>query len=155
SIPNVGTAATQAFVIGLRADPASYTVMVCLRQADNDTNLVYVSDPLRLSAEQYRFEEGEGLRFAESMGFLMNDHAVHSLSPSARADLWQRPPIFRRQTSTLDLIEVAEELPQPELLPDAPDPMFGGLPLAMVQGSPVPGAPDPALSMPPRPTARP
>lgn len=139
SIPNVGTAPTQAYVIGLRNANNTYTVMVCLRQQENDANLIYVSEPRELNAEQYRYEEAEGRRFVESMGFLMNDLAVRSVSRETCEKLMQRIEAFERPgRDTLDLIEVAdEEAAQPmPVVSDAPDAIFGGLPSRAPQSLP-------------------
>jgi len=141
SIPNIGTAPTQAYVLGLRNDNGSYSVMVVLRQSENDANLVYVSDPRNLGPEQYRFEEQEGLRFVESMGFLMDDHSFRALSPDRQTELMERTPIFagsvKAARPTLDLVEVEEEpASSPEIL--GPDPMFGGLEnVPMLKGEPA------------------
>lgn len=133
SIPNIGTAPTQAFVLGLRNDTGSYSVVVVLRQADNDANLVYVSDPRTLTAEQYRFEEGEGLRFVESMGFLMNDHGYRALAPERQRELIERTPIFvGARERTVDLVDVDAAPPSFE-----PDAIFGGLEnVPMLKGEP-------------------
>lgn len=137
SIPNIGTAPTQAFVLGVRQEAGSYAVMVVLRQSDNDANLVYVSDPRNLNAEQYRFEEAEGLRFVESMGFLMNDHGYRALAPERQTELLERTPIFvgAKVERTVDLVELEEE----SVVPDAfePDAIFGGLEnVPMLKGQP-------------------
>lgn len=133
SIPNIGTAPTQAFVLGLRNDTGSYSVMVVLRQTDNDANLVYVSDPRTLTAEQYRFEESEGLRFVESMGFLMNDHGYRALAPERQRELLERTPIFvGARERTVDLVDV--DAPPASFEPDA---IFGGLEnVPMLKGEP-------------------
>lgn len=133
SIPNIGTAPTQAFVVGLRNDTGSYSVVVVLRQTDNDANLVYVSDPRTLTAEQYRFEESEGLRFVESMGFLMNDHGYRALAPERQRELIERTPIFvGSRERTVDLVDVDAAPPAFE-----PDAIFGGLEnVPMLKGEP-------------------
>lgn len=159
SIPNVGTAPTQAYVIGLRNGNGTFTVVVCLRQADNDVNLIYVSEPRELTVEQFRFEEAEGRRFVESMGFLMNDLAVRSLIPETRAKLVQRIAVFARSgASTLDLVEVADDAaPAPvPISMDLPDAIFGAVPrqqeeslrrMQLVQGSPIGGiSPEEAIT---------
>lgn len=141
SIPGIGAAPTQAYVIGLRHRSGVYSVMVCLRQADNEANLVYVSDPRELGRDQYRFEEAEALRFVESMGFLMNDLNIRGVTPEARAEIFGRSPIFGRTVptgSTLDLVDLAEERSPPPPAPvvmSSPAALFGGL-VPMVQGAP-------------------
>ncbi|MFO0726885.1 MAG: tetratricopeptide repeat protein [Myxococcota bacterium] len=127
SIPNIGTATTQAFVIGVRNEHGAYTVLVVLRQSDNDANLVYVSDPYNLTAEQYRHEEAEGLRFVESMGFLMNDVAFRGLDPGAQDAYLDKTPVFTvpgrtRSEPTMDLTEVEDDAVE-----SIPDPIFGGI----------------------------
>ena len=127
SIPNIGTATTQAFVIGVRNEHGSYTVLVVLRQSENDANLVYVSDPYTLTAEQYRYEEAEGLRFVESMGFLMNDVAFRGIDPAGQDAYLDKTPVFSvpgraKPEPTMDLTEVEDDPGDA-----VPDPIFGGL----------------------------
>ena len=127
SIPNIGTATTQAFVVGVRNEHGSYTVLVVLRQSENDANLVYVSDPYTLTAEQYRYEEAEGLRFVESMGFLMNDVAFRGIDPAGQDAYLDKTPVFSvpgraKPEPTMDLTEVEDDVGDA-----VPDPIFGGL----------------------------
>jgi Tfp pilus assembly protein PilF len=157
SIPSVGTAATQAFVVGVRGEVGAYGVLVVLRQAEHDANLVYVSEPRTLTAEQYRYEEAEALRFVESMGFLASDTGFRGLSAQQQDELLRRTPIFHPAgTFGVPAGPSAAPMELTDLAPAAatgsrhPDPMFGGLgQVPTLKGQPEEPPRPPPLGAPP------
>lgn len=121
NIPNHGTAPTGAFLLGTRNEHGFYTVFVYLHQPETRAVIIYVSEPRNLTAEQFRVEESEAVRFVESMGFMVDSLHFRQLGPAEQDSVMARVPIFRPPVSTLDLYEVADDQgPQS-------DPIFGGM----------------------------
>ncbi len=115
NIPSHGTASTGAFILGTRNEHGYYTVFVYLHQPETKAVVIYVSEPRNLTAEQYRGEENEALRFVESMGFLIDDIKFPSLNPSEQESVVSRIPLFRPPERTVDLYDVADSAQTGEL----------------------------------------
>ena len=95
NMPGLGTAATGAYVLGTRNDHGYYTAFVYLHQPQSRAVMVYISEPRALSAEQYRAEEVEALRFVESMGFMVDNTHFPTLRPEEQDAIMRRAPLFR------------------------------------------------------------
>jgi Tfp pilus assembly protein PilF len=124
NIPNHGTAPTGAYLLGTRNEHGYYTVFVYLHQPETRAVIIYVSEPRNLTAEQFRIEESEAVRFVESMGFMIDSIHFRQLQATEQDAVIGRVPIFRPPPVTMDLLEVAEEVPL-DRLPS--DPIFGGI----------------------------
>jgi Tfp pilus assembly protein PilF len=109
NIPGFGAAPTGAYVLGTRNDQGSYTVFVYLHQRETRAVVIYVSEPRALTAEQYRTEEGEALRFVESMGFMVDNLHFSALPPSEQEAVIARVPLFRPPERALERLEGVEE----------------------------------------------
>jgi Tfp pilus assembly protein PilF len=134
NIPNFGTAPTGAFVLGTRNDQGYYTVFVYLYQPETRAVVIYVSEPRNLTNDQYRAEENEGVRFVESMGFMIDNVHFPTLAPPEQETVMGRVPLFRPPERTVDLYELADDRPRgPGFAPAQPsvadsiDALFGGL----------------------------
>ncbi len=126
NIPNHGTAPTGAFLLGTRNEHGFYTVFVYLHQPETRAVIIYVSEPRNLSAEQFRVEETEAVRFVESMGFMVDSVHFRQLGPAEQDAVIARVPIFRPPSSTLDLYEVADDQIQ-QIGVQQPDAIFGSM----------------------------
>ncbi len=122
NIPNHGTGPTASYVLGTRNEHGHYTVFVYLYQRETKGVMIYVSEPRSLSFDHYRSEEAEAVRFAESMGFLIDNIGFQSLPVSEQDAVVSRVPVFRPVEQTFDLYEVAD--PEPAGPAAA---VFGGL----------------------------
>jgi Tfp pilus assembly protein PilF len=124
NIPNHGTAPTGAYLLGTRNEHGYYTVFVYLHQPDTRAVIIYVSEPRNLTADQFRVEESEAVRFVESMGFMIDSIHFRQLQASEQDAVIGRVPIFRPPAVTMDLLEVADEnvLDRP-----ISDPIFGSI----------------------------
>jgi Tfp pilus assembly protein PilF len=131
NIPSYGTAPTGAFVLGTRNEYGFYTVFVYLHQAETRAVVVYVSEPRSLTAELYRAEEQEAIRFVESMGFMVDNIHFPTLAPSEQEAVMARIPMFRPPEPTMNLYEVMDEQPSFPKIKSQPglgmDAMFGGM----------------------------
>lgn len=125
NIPTHGTAPTGAYLLGTRNDHGYYTVFVYLHQPETRAVIIYVSEPRSLTADQFRIEEAEAVRFVESMGFMVDSVPFRQLAVAEQDAVMGRVPIFRPPTSTMDLYEVADERTA-----GGSDPIFGGLGIA-------------------------
>jgi tetratricopeptide (TPR) repeat protein len=133
NIPSYGTAPTGAFVLGTRNEFGYYTVFVYLHQAETRAVVVYVSEPRNLTAELYRTEEQEAIRFVESMGFMIDNIHFPTLAPSEQEAVMARIPLFRPPDPTMNLYEMVDDshtsFPPIGSQPGGrmSDAMFGGL----------------------------
>lgn len=129
NIPNFGTAPTGAYVLCARGGQSLYSVFVYLHQPETRAVIIYVSEPRYLTLEQYRMEENEAIRFVESMGFMIDNLHFPTLPPDEQSLVMSRIPIFRPQQRTVDLYDVAEEIPEAEIVTSSGelDALFGGL----------------------------
>lgn len=134
NIPNFGTAPTGAFVLGTRNDQGYFTVFVYLYQPETRAVVIYVSEPRTLTNDQYRAEENEGVRFVESMGFMIDNVHFPTLAPPEQETVMGRVPLFRPPERTVDLYELAEDRSRPQAfvppaaaVADSIDALFGGL----------------------------
>ena len=132
NIPSFGTAPTLAFVVGAATDRGGYRVYVYLRQPENPAAItIYVSDPGELTAQQYRIEEMEAVRFLESMHFVMEDTSFRTLTAEAKERERRRVGVFAppARSSIVDLVEAVEEIGgdgDPNAFTGASE-IFGGL----------------------------
>jgi Tfp pilus assembly protein PilF len=124
NIPSHGTAPTGAYLLGTRNEHGYYTVFVYLYQPETRAVIIYVSEPRNLTADQFRVEEQEAVRFVESMGFMVDSVPFRQLAAAEQDAVMARVPIFRPPPVTVDLYEVADDLAPA----DPGDPIFGGLP---------------------------
>lgn len=127
NIPNHGTASTGAFLLGTRNEHGYYTVFVYLHQPETRAVIIYVSEPRSLTAEQFRVEESEAVRFVESMGFMVDSLHFRQLASSEQDAIVARVPIFRPPVVTLDLYDLADAGAQAHAVHD---PVFGGMGVA-------------------------
>ncbi len=127
NIPSFGTAETKAFVVGTVTERQGFRVFVYLRQPErNDAVTIYVSDPAELTAQQYRREEAEAVRFLESMTFVMQDLNFRGLLAVQKEAEMRRVGIFGplpRGGSIVDLVDPISE----EIEVGGPSEIFGGL----------------------------
>ena len=132
NIPSYGTAPTGAFVLGTRNEYGYYTVFVYLHQPETRAVVVYVSEPRNLTAELYRAEEQEAIRFVESMGFMIDNIHFPTLAVSEQEAVMARIPMFRPPDPTMNLYEMVDDsqtsFPRIKSQPGmGMDAMFGGL----------------------------
>lgn len=128
NIPAHGTASTSAYVVGAVGGPGAYRVYVYLRQPDNGNAVtIYVSDPADLSAEQYRIEESEAVRFLESMGFVMDNRNFRALTDEAQVREINRVGLFApKRASVFDLVDPVSVAPGPQVHdPESEDSLAG------------------------------
>jgi Tfp pilus assembly protein PilF len=109
NIPSFGTAPTGAFVLGTRNEYGYYTVFVYLHQQETRAVVVYISEPRNLTAELYRTEEQEAIRFVESMGFMIDNIHFPTLAPSEQEAVMARIPMFRPPEQTMNLYDTVED----------------------------------------------
>ena len=130
NIPSYGTAPTGAFVLGTRNEYGYYTVFVYLYQQETRAVVVYISEPRNLTAESYRGEEQEAIRFVESMGFMIDNIHFPTLAPSEQEAVMARIPLFRPPEPTMNLYEMVDDshtsFPPIKSQPGM-DAMFGGM----------------------------
>jgi hypothetical protein len=94
SIP--GKASQQVFghLVGIRNGDGTFSIYVTLHLPKSGENVVYVHDRRRLTVEEYRDVEIEGLQFLESMGFMLDNLNFRNLSPDVQGDTLKRIPLF-------------------------------------------------------------
>jgi Tfp pilus assembly protein PilF len=130
NIPSHGTAPTGAFVLGTRNEFGFYTVFVYLHQPETRAVVVYISEPRNLTAELYRAEEQEAIRFVESMGFMVDNIHFPTLPPPEQEAVIARIPLFRPPDPTMNLYEMVDDshtsFPHIKSQPGV-DAVFGGL----------------------------
>jgi Tfp pilus assembly protein PilF len=124
NIPSHGTAPTGAYLLGTRNEHGYYTVFVYLHQPETRAVIIYVSEPRNLTADQFRVEEQEAVRFVESMGFMVDSVPFRQLAATEQDAVMGRVPIFRPPPVTVDLYEVADEI---GAVDNPADPIFGGI----------------------------
>ena len=95
NIPGYGAAPTGAYILGTRNDRGAFTVFVYLFQPETRAVLVYICEPRALTAEQFKREEQEAVRFAESMGFMVDDLRFAGLGVPEQEAVMTRVPLFR------------------------------------------------------------
>lgn len=127
NIPSHGTAPTGAYLLGTRNEHGYYTVFVYLHQAETRAVIIYVSEPRSLTADQFRVEESEAIRFVESMGFMIDSVHFRRLAAPEQDAVMSRVQIFRPAQPTMDLYEEIREEAAQERRGVPADPLFGSV----------------------------
>jgi type IV pilus assembly protein PilF len=95
AVPGKQAGPAQAFILGLRGG-SGFAVFVYLYLAEAGDCAIYVPERRNLSPDEYADEEGEGLAFVESMGFMMDNMNFRSLSAEDQEQMLKTAPVFQK-----------------------------------------------------------
>ncbi|MHB8876088.1 MAG: social motility and stimulation tgl protein [Myxococcaceae bacterium] len=95
AVPGKQAGPAQAFLVGLRGQ-SGFAVFVYLYLGESADCAVYVPERRNLSPEEYAGEEGEGMAFVESMGFMMDNMNFRGLTPEDQEGLIKALPVFQK-----------------------------------------------------------
>jgi len=85
---------TTAVIVGSRNPSGGFSLFIYLYLAQSEECLVYATDPLDFTLEQYREFEMEALQFVETMGFMMENLHFRKMTPERQATTLRDLPIF-------------------------------------------------------------
>ncbi len=94
SVPGKSSQAVQGYLCGLRHPEGTFSILVALHLPKTGENAIYVHDRGRVSLEDYRQVEIEGLQFLESMGFMLDNLNFRNLPPPQQESTLKRVPVF-------------------------------------------------------------
>ncbi len=95
AIPDVGTGATRAYLIGVRTPAGGYAIFCYLLLVELGRPILYISNPSEVSFEQYGMLEADAIQFAESMGFMLDNLNFRAQPPATQARMVHELPFFR------------------------------------------------------------
>ncbi|PLX95102.1 MAG: hypothetical protein C0621_04550 [Desulfuromonas sp.] len=92
ALPGLGAQPTTAYLVAFAAEKG-VRVVVALHLKKSDQVAFYLHDRGVLPKEEVVQGFGEGLAFAESIGFMLDDLHIQKLSLEKRAELWDALPL--------------------------------------------------------------
>lgn len=94
SVPGRPPQPVSCHLLGLRAGDGTLEIVVALHLPRTGENVVYLHTQRRLTVEQYRDVELEGLQFLESMGFMLDNLNFRNLEPDQQEQVLRRIPLL-------------------------------------------------------------
>lgn len=107
-LPGRPSAVARAYVIGHKLESRRYAVLVALHLIDEKRHLFFTQSPEGLDPEEARSAATEGIAFAESMGFFLENASWKSLDPVEQRELmagmkvFQPPEVPKEQPKVVD-----------------------------------------------------
>jgi hypothetical protein len=94
SVPGRPPQPLSCHLLGLRSGDGTLEIVVALHLTRTGENVVYLHPQRRLTVEQYRDVELEGLQFLESMGFMLDNLNFRNLEPDQQEQVLRRIPLL-------------------------------------------------------------
>jgi hypothetical protein len=94
SVPGRPPQPLSCHLLGLRSGDGTLEIVVALHLTRTGENVVYLHPQRRLTVEQYRDVELEGLQFLESMGFMLDNLNFRNLEPGQQEQVLRRIPLL-------------------------------------------------------------
>ncbi len=98
ALPGLPSQMGRAYLVMLQGG-GKVQVLVGLHMLKSGCNVFYISDAGEVPAEQADQQFEEGLVFAESMGFVLNDVELSRMPAAEQERYWKGLPICRRHAS--------------------------------------------------------
>ncbi len=116
SVPGRPPQPVSCHLVGLRAADGTLAIVVALHLPRTGENVVYLHAQRRLTVEQYREVEAEGVQFLESMGFMLDNLNFRNLDPAQQEQVLRRIPLLAPPGASAPAAAAPASAPDPARL---------------------------------------